>query len=608
MTRMLPLALVLGLALACARPPAPPPAPGPDPATLRRPPAGSVVGSTGLWGSQVWRGIPYARPPLGKLRWRAPLPLPPWEGTREALHFGESCVQVASALGADASAPAGTIVGSEDCLTLNLWTPAFSPEEVPSGGDRLPVMVWIHGGGNTIGTSRFYDGGRLAAREDVVVVTVNYRLGALGWFRHPALAQGASRLERSGNFGTLDLIRALQWVHDNIAAFGGDPANVTIFGESAGGTNVFSLLAAPPARGLFQRAIVESGGTRGSRVSEAENYVDDATPGHPHSSLEITLQLLIQDGLASDRAGARSWLAAHSDAEVARLLRSEPAERLLAAYHPGSLGMYDLPRLIGDGVLLPADGIDSVLGVPGRYNRVPVLLGTNRDEVKLFLYLDPRYVRQWFGRIPQLREPARYQRIARYRSRIWKATGADLPAAALVRSQPGQVFAYRFDWDEETSFLWTDWSHVLGAAHSLETFFVFGNFDVPFLGRLFSDAASPGHRDLSRRMMSYWAEFADHGDPGRGRDGTLPLWSAWDESSATSPRFLLLDSQEGGGLRMSSKALTRASLLAQILQDERFQGDERCQLLEQIARWRETFDDRDLAAAGCSEADVARSR
>ena len=250
--------------IACASEP-PPQAPSADPATLRHLPAGDVVGSHGRHGGHAWLGLPYAEPPQGELRWRAPQPLLPWTATREALTFGASCPQLASRVGGDDSAEPGALVGDEDCLTLNVYAPAFAPDQVPTGAARLPVMVWIHGGGNTIGAANGYDGSRLATTHPLIVVMVNYRLGALGWFRHAALRAGRDPVEASGNFGTLDQLRALAWVRDNAAAFGGDPGNVTIFGESAGGQNVLALLVSPLAGGLFQRAIVQSGGTGASR-------------------------------------------------------------------------------------------------------------------------------------------------------------------------------------------------------------------------------------------------------------------------------------------------------------------------------------------------------
>ncbi|HSJ97589.1 MAG TPA: carboxylesterase family protein, partial [Myxococcota bacterium] len=245
-----------------------------DPSSRRSLPAGEVVGATGRYGSHVWRGIPFAEPPVGGRRWRAPVAAAPWSGTREALVFGGHCMQFPSPFAGVEGEP-GEIQGSEDCLYLNVYAPKLEPAALPRGADRLPVLVWIHGGGNVIGLADFYDGGALAARERVVVVTVNYRLGPFGWFRHAALREAdADPAERSGNFGTLDLVRALAWVRENVSGFGGDPERVTIFGESAGGTNVFTLLLAPQAAELFSGAIVQSGGTSFDSAARAEHWSD----------------------------------------------------------------------------------------------------------------------------------------------------------------------------------------------------------------------------------------------------------------------------------------------------------------------------------------------
>ena len=232
-----------------------------------------MEGYTGRYGSHVWLGIPYAEPPVGERRWRAPAPPAAWSGAREALAFGDHCPQIASPFGGVTDAPAGSISGSEDCLYLNVYAPRMEPGAAAQA--KLPVLVWIHGGGNVVGLADFYDGGRLAQSQDVIVVTLNYRLGPLGWFRHAALREGASPAEQSGNFATLDLVRALEWVRENAASFGGDPGNVTIFGESAGGTNVFTLLLSPLANGLFQRAIVQSGDAGMTAPAQAENFRDD---------------------------------------------------------------------------------------------------------------------------------------------------------------------------------------------------------------------------------------------------------------------------------------------------------------------------------------------
>jgi para-nitrobenzyl esterase len=592
-----PSLLLVAVLVACAGRPAATPTPVADAGSLRTPPAGPVVGFLGTYGAHAWLGIPYAKPPVGALRWRAPQPLPAWHATREALAFGSSCTQFASSFAGEESVAPGTPVGSEDCLFLDVYAPAFEPGAVPKGQARLPVMFWIHGGGNTIGSASFYDGGHLAAEQGVVVVTLNYRLGPFGWFRHPALAEGATEAERSGNFALLDLVQGLRWVRENIAAFGGDPDDVTVFGESAGGRNVVQLLLTPLARGLFARAMVESGGTRSTTVAEAENYRDDASPGHRNSSREVTLRLLAPG--IQDRAEAKRAVATLSPEQTARHLRAISARDLLAAYDPGGLGMFDLPQVIRDGKVLPLEDFPSRFAA-GAVAPVPIVFGTNHDENKLFLFFDPKYVRRFFRVLPWVRDREAYLLTAEYESRSWKASGADEPAMALVASGRRDVFVYRFDWDEEPHILWADLGELLGAAHAFEIPFVFGHWNLGRQGRLlYDDANLPGREALSAVMRSYWAEFAASGAPGRGHHGELPLWSAWAADEA-SPKFVVLDTPDGGGVRMSREVQTNAALLAELRTDPRLADTKkRCALLATLVQWSPAFGESDYAAGGC---------
>jgi para-nitrobenzyl esterase len=577
-----------------------------DPATRRETAQGALVGSQGSAGTHAWHGIPFARPPVGSLRWRAPQPPEPWTGVFEALADPNACAQPAPVLGGEAN-PDGSS-GSEDCLYLNVFAPAFAPDAVPKRGERLPVMVWIHGGGNSIGDASLYDGGFLAASHGVVVVAVQYRLGPFGWLRHASLRAdpGLSAEDRSGNYGTLDLIRALRWVERNAAAFGGDPERVTVFGESAGGRNTFTMLQSPLAAGLFQRAIVQSGGLGSPSLAEAENLATDAEPGHENSSGELLLRLLEAHRGAADREAARALAASLGDAGVAAFLRERSPGEILAAYRGGQgMGMLRFPQIFPDGTVMPSDEPERHL-TAGRYNRVPVIAGTNRDESKLFMAFDREYVRLWFRILPSLRDGVRYQRDAEYQSLAWKLNGADDPARWMRAVQGPSVYAYRFDWDETDRFLWVDWSEVLGAAHAFEIPFVFGDFEIPLLRSLYRDDDLASREKLSRAMMSYWAEFAANGAPGRGRGGDLPAWKAWDESEPGSERFLVFDSEAGGGIRMSSEAVTPASLVTRMLGDERFASQaERCSLLERLQARRRALPPPELARAGCgSESEV----
>jgi para-nitrobenzyl esterase len=260
--------------------------------SLRQTVNGEVIGFEDRHDTWSWRGIPYAQPPIGDLRWRAPQPALPWEGTLQALEFAPWCPQLPIPVVNDTDEP---WLGDEDCLYLNVSAPkSWSP-----GDELLPVMLWLHGGGNSVGSADLYAAVRnLAHREQVITVSIHYRLGMLGWFRHPALvAEAANEFDASGNFGTLDTIAALQWVRDNIQAFGGDPGNVTVFGESAGGMNTFALLLSPLAKDLFHRAISQSGMLVTSPLASAENAQDAPQPGHVNSSTELLSRLLQADGM-----------------------------------------------------------------------------------------------------------------------------------------------------------------------------------------------------------------------------------------------------------------------------------------------------------------------
>ena len=294
-----------------------------------------LIQGTVEYGLFVYRGIPYAAPPIGDLRWQAPQPAPKWEGVREAIEFGRACIQSNPAI-ANLPAP------SEDCLYLNVWTPARSAE------DRLPVMVWIHGGGFVAGATaeQLYHGEHLA-KKGVVVVSIGYRLGAFGFLAHPALSAENER-HVSGNYGLLDMIAALKWVQRNISAFGGNPNRVTIFGESAGGIAVSMLCASPLARGLFHGAISQSGGSFG--------------PIHSGGGPGENVQSLAD----AERAG-KAW-AQKVGASTSVELRQLPPEKLITSI-PGE----GVAWPVMDGWIIPDDQYR--LYQSGRYNHTPTLAG-----------------------------------------------------------------------------------------------------------------------------------------------------------------------------------------------------------------------------------------
>jgi para-nitrobenzyl esterase len=555
--------------------------------TLRHTRLGDVIGRIDHQTSHVWQGIPFAQPPVGPLRWKAPRPPTPWTEVRAALACGQPAMQLGGITLELPPAQWGPPAGSEDCLTLNVFAPKMLAAQVRTSS--LPVMFWVHGGANTAGTAATYTTLRNLAREDkVIVVSANYRLGILGWFSLDEPAQDDDTpADRSGNFGTLDLIAALQWVQQNIEAFGGDPGNVTVFGESAGGLNVYTLLASPLAKGLFHKAILQSPLTTSYTLAQARNYSDDAQPGHAISSRELLCEWLQRDGRAPDRSAAKVLLASMSRAEIGRYARSLSPAALLAPIKTGALNFYDAPCVLQDGHVLPAMPLAEVFSHRGLYHAVPTIIGTNRDEYKTFMSNNPAYVHMVFGSIPIMRDKARYLRHAAYMSALWQASAALAPATAMVASGHADGWVYRFDWDEQPAVPLIQPAVLLGAAHVLDVAFVLrdldGEFD-PF--RSFTPANLPGRKEVSDAMAGYWTGLARHGNPGLGASRMLPEWKRWT-GDASQPRLMVFDTSADAGTRMIAFDNSLAALKQTLNQDPALRDDprERSELYGRMFLW-----------------------
>ncbi len=397
-------------------------------------------------GLSVYRGIPYAAPPIGDLRWRAPLPAPKWDGVRAANEFGRACIQSNPAI---ANLPAH----SEDCLYLNVWTPARS------GKDRLAVMFWIHGGGFIAGATaeQLYHGENLA-KKGVVVVSIGYRLGAFGFLAHPALSAENER-HVSGNYGLLDMIAALKWVQRNISAFGGDPGRVTIFGESAGGIAVSMLCASPLAKGLFHGAISQSGGSFGPIRS-------GGGPGENVQSLAD-----------AERAGEK-W-ALKAGASSAADLRKLPPDKLMTSM-PGE----GVAWPVMDGWIIPDDQYR--LYQAGKYNDTPILVGYNSDEGAAFpaartpeAYIES--VRQRYGSFAErllALYPAGEGTLAKTARDLIRDTafGWHTWTWARLQSKTGKSKAFLYYFDHHPEYPADSPRAGFGAAHSDEMPLVFQQF------------------------------------------------------------------------------------------------------------------------------------
>ncbi|MGD0795295.1 MAG: carboxylesterase/lipase family protein [Dehalococcoidales bacterium] len=445
-------------------------------------------------GLYIFKGIPYAAPTMGELRWMPPQPVKPWSGVRKADKFGTVAAQSRPTTGPLAAFVEAEPM-SEDCLFLNIWTPSLD-------NAKRPVMFWIHGGAFVFGSgsSISYNSGALAKRGNIVQVTINYRLGELGFLRLKDVTGG--KIPATGNEGLLDQIAALKWVRDNIAAFGGDPKNVTVFGESAGGMSIGCLLAMPAAKGLFHKAICESGvGSMSLSLTTA------------NATAENFLKILGIKG---------------SDAKALRALTMQQvldtdAPLKTAMTRPGEAPRATVTAPVIDGELIP--DITNKVARQGSAKEIPVIIGTNRDEWKLFGLMQPG--------IAQMDEAALKVRLATmimpayvpglieaYKKALVKrgvkttpqeilsAIHTDgmfrMPAIELVEAQRdnGQrSFNYIFDWVSPVL------GGMLGACHALEIGFVFGTYNDKFCG------AGPEADKLSQCIQDAWLAFARTGNP-----------------------------------------------------------------------------------------------
>ena len=504
--------------------------------------------------------IPYAKPPVGDLRWKAP---------REILDSDEIiknkdnnfCIQEPSSMG---GAPGeGILVGSEDCLYLDIKTPKNKSSQL------LPVMFWIHGGGNTSGLKDLYDYSTMVNRHDVIVVTINYRLGAFGWFTHPSIQGNQQGLDKASNFGTLDIIQALKWVNKNIELFGGDSNNITIFGESAGGHNVLSLMVSPQAKGLFNKAISQSGYT--TSVSTGEAFaIDETHPTFNHTSNEVVKRLVDNhESLSSE--------------DLYKRLLGLSAEEFFSEYSDKS--NLEVPLLTNDGIVIPLEGLEKALSNSSYVSDVPFMAGSNRDEVKLWIGTAEYFVKldySFFGSIlgiPRvtLKDEDAFEAFNYYRSEAWKVRGVIEPISSLNKVGSKNTYAYKFDWDDHRRFIVADFKKLIGASHGTEISLITGNNKLVEGYGFLIYPAGPSKRFISKNMMLFWSNFAKDGKPGSSTNGIN--WDSYNHSEGDK-NFMILDNKKN--MKIVNLDTSYKSLVEELNLDTRVSELERCVILYQM--------------------------
>ena len=516
-----------------------------------------------------WDDIPYAKPPIGELRWRAPLKL-------ESSHYlniikpqeNNFCVQEPSGLGG--SDGDSFFSGSEDCLYLDIKRPEKISKEL------LPVMFWIHGGGNTSGLKDLYDFSAMVKKHDVIVVSINYRLGPFGWFTHPSIQDLQFSIDKTSNFGTLDIIAALEWVQSNIAFFGGDPNNVTIFGESAGGHNVLSLIVAKQAKGLFHKAISQSGYTTTYSKNDAYRQFEESATSQ-HSSWNIVNKIIKDKSL--------DLIQVDNNIEIRKILKSLTAKDFFK-YYSERPSYENLTILTADGIVIPEIGLAEALSKKEYVNHVPTIAGSNKDEVKLWLasakyFVDLDY--SFFGSIfdvPKvvLKDKDAFNLFNSYRSRAWKLRGVDEPLRNLYLSGNNDLYAYRYDWDDHRRFIIADFKELIGAAHATEIPLLTGNTKLVGDYSFLIYPRGPSKRFTSKNMMSFWTNFAKTGKPGISSNGIE--WKKYNGKKNLPSNYMILDNRKN--LKMHEDEFSYSSLIKELHHENSLSSLEKCVVLLQM--------------------------
>ena len=515
-----------------------------------------------------WDDIPYAKPPIDQLRWKAPRTI---NNSKNIISSKENnyCVQRPSSLGGPGGE--GLYVGTEDCLYLDISAPARKKSEL------LPVMFWIHGGGNTSGLKDLYDFNKMVRRHNVIVVRINYRLGPFGWFTHPSIQDFQTDLDKTSNFGTLDIIAALHWVKENISLFGGDPENVTIFGESAGGHNVFSLLVSDKSKGLFHKAISMSGYT--TSISPKDAYVqNDKSSTSSYTSSEIVKKIIKE--LSNEKE-------TYSNEEIRDILLNLSTQEFFEHY--ANRETYEeIPLLTSDNIVIPEAGLRASLFNKDIVNKVPTIAGSNRDEVKLWLATAEYFVELDFSavgsllNIPnvKLKDEDAFEAFNYYRSSAWKIRGVNIPLKGLYESGNSNLYAYQYDWDDHRRYVVADFKKLIGAAHATEIPLLAGNAKLVG-GYPLSDLIYPAGRSrlfTSRNMMRFWTNFAKSGEPGMSTNSIR--WSSIVENNEFGSSYIVIDNKNN--LKVKEDKKTFKSLAKELFEDSRVNELEKCVILLQM--------------------------
>ena len=498
----------------------------------------------------VWNGVPYAAAPVGELRWRAPQDHEDWEGTFDATQDGNIGIQVSG----------GEVIGEEDCLNLDIYRP--NTDET-----NLPILVYIHGGNNQTGNSKEFPLEKLAVSANCMVISLNYRLGCLGFNSLPALKTG-DPLEDSGNYTMLDFVKALDWIAENAESLGADPDNITVSGFSAGGRDVMAMLISPIFEGKFQKAISFSGGMTVADVQDSQNVTAKAIA-----------PLVVEDGVKTSEEEAIAWLLSEDETqkeEVREYLYGVDAGRLAGIMTNAGIRMSVFPHLFADGTVLPEEGFETA-----EYNEVPLIMLTGSTEFSIFALGDPYFADA--GDLVEGEKSAEYQFAVGYGSELYGLFNAEESAVKMIDKYDAPIYTCDIDFGTDEEIVGKQQANLIGASH--------GVF-IPFLAGVAAGSAAgdgsayeyAGPQELTEAFQSYIENFLWTGDPnGEG----LVTWEAWTGAEEGPSQLILNADKEHAQITMSYERTSYDEILDRMEADESISEEAKSQIISEVlnGRW-----------------------
>ena len=499
----------------------------------------------------IWKGIPYAKAPIGELRWKAPVNPESWQNTLDATKDGNMGIQLSN----------GKIVGSEDCLNLDIYRPNTNQT-------NLPVLLFIHGGNNQTGTSSEISAKKLAVNSNCIVVSINYRLGALGFNSLPALKTG-DKYEDSGNYTLLDISKSLDWIKDNIKSFGGNSENITASGFSAGGRDVMAMLISPIFKDKFQKAISFSGGM---------------TTADPEDSAKVIAKaiapLVVADKIKATEDEADAWLQTDSK-DVKDYLYNISADRLAKLMGNAGIRMSAFPHLYTDGTVLPKEGFETK-----KYNEVPLIMSTGAKEFSLFGRYDKQFAAIDDNTLmtnQELNNELRF--VLNYGSKLYELFNAEESAEKMIDKYDAPIYTCDFKWGLDKDVVGEKMEQLAGAYHGV--FLPFLTDEVTGFGVMYKDSFNnAGAKDLGEKFTNYISNFLWSGDP-NGQNLVEAEWKPWTSGNSGTTQLILNADKNKANITMSEERAKYEEILKEIEADTTVSKEVKDKLIKEVlnGRW-----------------------